>query len=74
MAPIVPTYRPLLTPERAAIAVAVAALASSLFLAFGAGRSEASPPSRPALACERTATASWEGLQSPFDDDSPRLH
>jgi len=75
MAPIIPTHRPLVTPERAAIAVAVAAVASSLFVAFGAGRSEASPASLPALACpEPTATASWEGLQSPFDDSSPRLH
>jgi len=74
MAPIVPTYRPLLTPERAAIAVAVAAVASSLFLAFGAARSEASPPSRPALACPERLTASGEAPSSPFDAGSSRPH
>lgn len=58
MAPIVPTHRPFVTPVRAAIAVALGAVAGSLFLVFGVARSDASPPSSPAaLACpERTAT------------------
>jgi hypothetical protein len=43
MAPIVATYRPLVTPTRAAIAVAIAAVVCSVFLAAGAaqGRSDA---------------------------------
>lgn len=35
MAPIIPTHRPIVTPERAAIGVALVALACSLFLVFG---------------------------------------
>ena len=59
MAPIIPTHRPLMTPLRAAIAIAIGAVASSLFLVVGEARSEASSsPSFPAnLACpQRTAT------------------
>ena len=48
---IIPTHRPFLTPLRAAIAIAVAALASGLFLVFGEARSEESPSAPAALAC-----------------------
>ena len=43
MAPVIPTHRPFVTPERAAIAVAVVAVACSLFLAFGVARSDPAP-------------------------------
>lgn len=36
MAPIVPTYRPLVTPTRSAIAVALVAVVCSVFLAVDA--------------------------------------
>lgn len=35
MAPSIPTHRPLVTANRVAISIAVAACASSLYLAFG---------------------------------------
>jgi hypothetical protein len=35
MAPSIPTHRPLVTPTRVAVSVAVAASASSLYLALG---------------------------------------
>ena len=35
MAPSIPTHRPLLTANRVAVSIAVAACASSLYLAFG---------------------------------------
>jgi hypothetical protein len=35
MAPSIPTHRPLVTPTRVAVSIAVAASASSLYLALG---------------------------------------
>ena len=52
MAPIIPTHRPWLTPERAAIGVAVLSLLCSVFLAVDAVRADT-----PASARSRDAAA-----------------
>lgn len=75
MAPVISTCRPIVTPERAAFAVAAIAVASSLFLAFG--RTEAATSSQAVLACaEHTAaaaTATWQALWSEFEVNPLRL-
>jgi len=64
MAPIIPTYRPIVTATRAAVAVAIAAVACSVFLAFSPAVHAASP-SAPlhdgvAHACaDQTPNAGW---------------
>jgi hypothetical protein len=56
MAPSIPTHRPLLTATRAAIAVAVASCASTLYLALATGRVEAAAqaiaPAQSPATCE----------------------
>ena len=44
MAPSIPTHRPLMTATRAAMSIAVAASASSLYLAFGSAWAVAGLP------------------------------
>ena len=43
MAPIIPTYRPIVTPERAAIGIAVFAVLCSVFLVADVAYGGASP-------------------------------
>lgn len=56
MAPIIPTHRPIVTPERAAIGVALVALACSLFLVFSTvARAQTPVASSPSACVERVA-------------------
>lgn len=74
MAPVIPTHRPIVTPERAAIAIAAMAVASSLFLAFGAARADAPPRASDSLACiDRTAEAGQSGQAEAVDLGPLRL-
>lgn len=74
MATTVSTPRRLLTPGRAALAVAITALASSLFLVFGVAHSRTSaPPPASAGASAEPAPLSpelWHG----FEVNHLRLH
>ncbi|HOM12073.1 MAG TPA: hypothetical protein PLB41_02005 [Rubrivivax sp.] len=58
MATTLSTRRRLLTPGRAALAVAITALASSLFLVFGVAHSRTSAP--PPASTQASAQASAE--------------
>jgi hypothetical protein len=53
MAPSIPTHRPLVTATRVSVSIAVAACASSLYLAFGSASAATNPPMR-----DTTASAS----------------
>ncbi len=60
MAPIIPTHRPWLTPQRAAIGVAVLSLLCSVFLAVDvaqAGSMQAADAGRDAAGCAAGAPA-----------------
>ncbi len=46
MAPSIPTHRPLVTPTRVSVSIAVAACASSLYLAFGSAWAVTGLPTR----------------------------
>lgn len=46
MAPSIPTHRPLVTPTRVSMSIAVAACASSLYLAFGSAWAVTGLPTR----------------------------
>lgn len=78
MATTVSTPRRLLTPGRAALAVAITALASSLFLVFGVAhsRTSAPPPASAGASAEASAEPAplspelWHG----FEVNHLRLH
>lgn len=53
MAPIIPTHRPIVTPERAAIGVAIVALACSLFLVFSTVARADTAIASPQSACDQ---------------------
>lgn len=53
MAPIIPTRRPIVTPERAAIGVAIVALACSLFLVFSTVARAQTPIASSPSACDQ---------------------
>ena len=53
MAPIIPTQRPIVTPERAAIVVAIAAVACSVFLVFSTVARAEPVISSPQSACDQ---------------------
>jgi hypothetical protein len=56
MAPVIPTHRPLLTATRMALAVAVMACASSVYLATSSGKAQAAEAAMiPAGACPAAA-------------------
>ena len=65
MAPIIPTHRPIVTPERAAIGVAIVALACSLFLVFSTvARAETATASAQSACDQRVAgAAATPGLE-----------
>ncbi|MBE7418897.1 MAG: hypothetical protein HS128_14370 [Ideonella sp.] len=52
MAPIIPTYRPIVTAARAAVVVAIAAVACSVFLVFSPAVHAASAPVPAPAACD----------------------
>jgi hypothetical protein len=56
MAPAIPTHRPLLTATRLALAIAVVACASSVYLALSSSRAQAAEAALiPAGACPAAA-------------------
>jgi hypothetical protein len=74
MTSTIPTYRPRVKPEQSAIAVAVVAVASSLFMTFGGGGSLASPSPRASMDCaEHVATTNWSELWREFAVTALRL-
>lgn len=61
MAPIIPTHRPIVTPERAAVGIAIVALACSLFLVFSTvARAEPALGSAQSACTERVAGVAAE--------------
>jgi hypothetical protein len=66
MAPSIPTHRPLLTANRVAVSIAVAACASSLYLAFGSAWAVTGLPAPDARATASCPVAS-------IDPESARM-
>ncbi len=68
MAPSIPTHRPLLTANRVALSIAVAACASTLYLAFGSAWAATGSPARDTRAPASCAVA---GLEPASDRVAP---
>jgi len=78
MAPIVPTYRPLVTPTRTAIAIALVAVFCSVFLAVDAAQGRAGADALTAGSIESCAQSAIEAVLtervSRVDDAAPPTH
>lgn len=72
MAPTVSPPRRMLTPGRAVFAVAITALASSLFLVFGVAHSRTPAPAAHEACAEHAAL--WPELWHGFEVNHLRLH
>ena len=60
MAPSIPTHRPLVTATRVSVSIALAACASSLYLAFGSASAATGLPTRDITAAANCPLASIE--------------
>ncbi|WP_088278352.1 hypothetical protein [Ideonella sp. A 288] len=74
MAPVIPTHRPLVTPVRLAIAIAVAAVLSGVFLAVDAAEAQSSTAQSSVGADPRCGKTAAAGLATELvvRSDAPR--